>query len=176
MDFSCKKEENLNLCEILKNCPRGLKLYSPILGDVILETVLYSDSLTTDLITVRNNEGEIVCFDKAGHLYRSTISDCSLFPSKDKQSWSDWMDFAEENKIFDAYNFKPFDKILVKNKFGHWNCTTFSHLFDYPYPRIVATNENSYKYAIPYNEDTKYLVGTSLEAPKYYHYWSVFDN
>ena len=26
--------ENLNLMEILKNCPEGTKLYSPIIGEV----------------------------------------------------------------------------------------------------------------------------------------------
>ena len=28
-----------------------------------------------------------------------------------------------------------------------------------------------YKYCIPYNDDTKHLVGTKDEAPEYYRYW-----
>lgn len=177
MNLNYKKEEDLSLCEILENCPRGLRLYSPIFGSVMFETVLYSEPSTPDLILVRNNEGKPVCFDKTGRLSKSTISDCSLFPSKDKQSWDAWIEFAEENRRFDYRTLKPFDKILVKNKFGHWNCATFSHFFDYiPLPRIITTNESSYHYAIPYNEDTKYLVGTSLKEPEYYHYWNIFDN
>ena len=31
--------ENLNLVEILKNCPKGIKLYSPIYRDVELGKV-----------------------------------------------------------------------------------------------------------------------------------------
>lgn len=31
-------------------------------------------------------------------------------------------------------------------------------------------NDN-YLMIIPYNDDTKHLVGTSLEAPEYYRYW-----
>ena len=31
--------ENLNLVEILKDCPKGTKLYSPVYGDVELEEV-----------------------------------------------------------------------------------------------------------------------------------------
>ena len=27
------------------------------------------------------------------------------------------------------------------------------------------------RYCIPYNEDTKHLVGTTEEAPEYYRYW-----
>ena len=32
--------ENLNLAEILKDCPSGTKLYSPVYGDVELEKVI----------------------------------------------------------------------------------------------------------------------------------------
>ena len=30
---------------------------------------------------------------------------------------------------------------------------------------------NAYTYCIPYNDDTKHLVGTTEEAPEYYRYW-----
>lgn len=28
-----------------------------------------------------------------------------------------------------------------------------------------------YKYCVPYNDETKHLVGTKDEAPEYYRYW-----
>ena len=35
--------ENLNLIEILKDCPKGIKLYSTIFGDVELVEVLRNE-------------------------------------------------------------------------------------------------------------------------------------
>ena len=31
--------ENINLCKILKDCQKGTKLYSPVIGKVIFEGV-----------------------------------------------------------------------------------------------------------------------------------------
>ena len=36
--------ENINLCEILKDCPKGTKLYSPVIGEVIFEDINYNSS------------------------------------------------------------------------------------------------------------------------------------
>ena len=35
--------ENLNLVEILKDCPEGTKLYSPIIGEVEFKRIKYSE-------------------------------------------------------------------------------------------------------------------------------------
>ena len=34
-----------------------------------------------------------------------------------------------------------------------------------------VTTDYTYKYYIPYNDDTKHLVGTTDEAPEFYRYW-----
>ena len=38
------------------------------------------------------------------------------------------------------------------------------------YP-CVTTSCKSYDKCIPYNDETKHLLGTSEEAPEYYRYW-----
>ena len=47
----------------------------------------------------------------------------------------------------------------------------FSYIMEgektYPYACIAY----NYKYCIPYNDDTKHLVGTTEEAPEFYRYW-----
>lgn len=35
----------------------------------------------------------------------------------------------------------------------------------------VCTGDVHYDYCIPYNEDTKHLVGKSEDAPVFYRYW-----
>ena len=65
-----------------------------------------------------------------------------------------------------------FDNVLVRDDSSLcWVAQLFSHIIEckknYPY---LCTN-GSNRYCIPYNDDTKYLVGTKEEAPEYYRYW-----
>ena len=74
---------------------------------------------------------------------------------------------------FDPNELKPFDKVLVKDRYYEcWMCELYSHKRneeDSIY-RYVTTN-SSYIFCIPYNDETKHLVGTTEEAPDYYRYW-----
>ena len=77
---------------------------------------------------------------------------------------------------FDPKTLKPFDNVLVRdNCESEWQCDLFSYITDdsegfpyrFPYRCVVC----SYRYCIPYNDDTKHLVGKTEEAPEYYRYW-----
>lgn len=71
----------MNIAEILKNAPKGTKLFSPLFGEVKLESV------SNDIIEVRI-EGAVSTFYKDGRYYRSYFNgECLLFPSKDKRNW-----------------------------------------------------------------------------------------
>lgn len=76
---------------------------------------------------------------------------------------------------FDPKTLVAFDKVLVRlTKDCIWNATFFSH-YDKEvnwgcYP-CVTTSCKSYDKCIPYNDETKHLLGTSEEAPEYYRYW-----
>ena len=76
---------------------------------------------------------------------------------------------------FDPKTLQVFDKVLVRlTKDCIWNATFFSH-YDKEvnwgcYP-CVTTSCKSYGKCIPYNDETKHLLGTSDEAPEYYRYW-----
>lgn len=72
---------------------------------------------------------------------------------------------------FDPKTLQPFDKVLVRDEEEEqWSCAFYSHIRDkttYKY----ATTDYSHIFCIPYNDDTKHLVGTTEEAPVYYRYW-----
>lgn len=73
---------------------------------------------------------------------------------------------------FDPKTLKPFDKVLVRDEcYERWRCEFYSYLHDDngDYPYIVIND--AYKHCIPYNDDTKHLLGTTDEAPEYYRYW-----
>ena len=160
--------ENLNLVEILKDCPKGTKLYSTVYGDVELYKIdLDSDS--TLKIYVKIWAGVIVRFDDSGKLELSCRGECTLFPSRMQRNWAE---FKPKQPKFDPKTLKPYMKVLVRdNSSGCWEAQLFSHIIKdeahFPY---VCIN-NLYKYCIPYNDDTKHLVGTTEEAPEYYRYW-----
>ena len=72
---------------------------------------------------------------------------------------------------FDPKTLNPFDRVLVRNyKTTKWRCDHFSHFDCGNYNPCIASC-CSYTFCIPYNDDTKRLLGTTDEAPEYYRYW-----
>ena len=65
----------------------------------------------------------------------------------------------EPPKPSHKYEFKPFDKVLVRNKNTKWYCDFFSHKSGNMY---VCVGE-LWQQCLPYNEDTAKLIGTTNE-------------
>ena len=158
--------ENLNLIEILKDCPKGTKLYSTAHGEVELNEVKVNGIEYPIEVIIDIHKFD--SFTADGRLLNEFNGECMLFPSQDQRDWSK---FKFKKTKFDPNTLKPFDKVLVRDKnFENWNCGVFSHKdvsSAYPYRCIGAL----YTCCIPYNDDTKYLIGTNEEAPEFYRYW-----
>lgn len=164
--------ENLNLVEILKDCPEGTKLYSPAYGDVELVNVSQDKgTLYPILIKIPSNSADtFTCersFDKDGRIFADYSGECLLFPNRNQR---DWNKFRIKKPKFDPKTFQPFDKVLVRNTVNsQWRCTFYSHERKDIYKYV--TIDYNYSYCIPYNDDTKHIVGTNDEAPEFYRYW-----
>lgn len=76
--------ENLNLVELLKDCPKGTLLYSPLLGEVKLDGI---NDLLSFPVSVIDKKGDKYSFTKQGTFFLSN-GECLLFPSKDQRDWS----------------------------------------------------------------------------------------
>ena len=161
--------ENLNLVEILKDCHKGTKLYSPIFGEVELEEVYINDDKSYPII-VKISKNAFNSFSEDGRNYREYNGECMLFPSKYQRDWSK---FKIKKSKFDPKTLQPFDKVLARNDSGgYWYCHFFSHRRDIESEyKYVQTDECAYIYCIPFNDETKHLVGTNEEAPEFYKYW-----
>ena len=158
--------ENLNLVEILKDCPKGTKLYSPVLGEV--EFIKINDYSEVYFITVEVEE-KIFSFTSQGKLYNIGQGECLLFPSREQRDWSK---FNPKQPKFDPKTLQPFDKVLARDGQNYrWRCTFYSHEREEECTFKYETTDSIHKYCIPYNEDTKHLVGTADEAPEFYRYW-----
>ena len=220
--------ENLNLAEILKDCPKGTKLYSPIYGDVELVDVS-QDNVPYPIKTKTNPNSDgmfsTVSFTKDGRIFVEHNGECMLFPNEEQRDWSrfenkkpkfkvgdkivyspvkhmgvpgsygiiyeitddkyfftdssyafirnqdSWELVLDKKPKFDPNTLKIFDRVLVRDGDGYtWKGTFFSHINNTSNIYKYATSGGFYEYCIPYNDDTKHLVGTRDEAPEYYRY------
>ena len=108
---------------------------------------------------------------KDGRYLNIPNSECIIFPSKEQRDWSKFTAPWYKKEKFDPKILKSFDKVLVRDTAqNNWKCDLFSNIIKgacYPY-RCIG---NAYICCIPYNNDTKHLVGTTEEAPECYRYW-----
>lgn len=160
--------EKINLCEILKDCPKGTKLYSTIYGCVEFDYIQEDCEYPIVIRAPKYDNREIITSD--GRMHKDYEGECTLFPSRELRDWSK---FKVKKPKFDPKTLNPFEKVLVRDSDDNsWCCDLFSHIkeenIDYKY---VASSFFCYRCCIPYNEDTKHLVGTTDEAPEYYKYW-----
>lgn len=98
----------INLVSILKHCPEGTKLYSPIFGEVTFHS---ADNKHIYVIATKSND-EItkIEFSRLGRLILGySNAECILFPSKDQRDWSkfqipakrgDIMMFTDKSAVF----------------------------------------------------------------------------
>jgi hypothetical protein len=240
--------ENLNLIEILKNCPIGTKFYSSYLGKDVFFIGIYYNCIKCEYTSQIDSLNSIIQFRKDGSLYIG--GECMLFPSKDQRDWSKWhrpfvdgdvivrgdyiglyetyrkgniithcsidenLNFIlgevyycfgverlateeEKQKLFDAIKangyewnsetktlkelkkekfdpktLQPFDKVLVRDFNNQkWMACLFSHIDNNVHHQFRTVDRTGWYHCIPFNDDTKHLVGKSDEAPEFYKYW-----
>ena len=155
--------ENLNLVKILYGCPVETVFYSSIFGDVKfvgINSGVYP-------ITMKTCKGDLVYLTKDGKFLHDYIGECTLFPSKDQRDWSKFERFWDRK--FDLNTLEPFDKVLVRNrKTEIWLTDMFTFHIDEPVAKCIT---GAYMQCIPYNEETKHLLGTTNDCPEYFKWW-----
>ena len=166
--------ENIDLTKILKDCPAGTKLYSTIFGDVKFSHIFKDSGYPIILHTYNGGVTFVTKYGKS-HIDYENEGECVLFPSKKQRDWSKFVAPWYKSNKFDPKTLKPFDKVLAASMVdGRWVCDFFSHIGKSIRDSgrlYVGTGFGAYDRMIPYNEETKHLVGTTEEAPEYYRYW-----
>lgn len=170
--------ENLDLTKILDGCPEGTKLYSTVNGEVIFQKVASFSCdypITATAYNKNKNSTKNACFAKDGTYMLDYDGECVLFPSKEQRDWSKFERFWDKPKVvkvekFDPKTLHPFDKVLVRvDKNDCWMAAHFSHVDDYTHKAVCDTFY--YTQCVPYNEETKHLVGKTDDCPEYYKWW-----
>ena len=162
--------ENIDLTKILKDCPKGWKFYTPIWGEVTFNGIkggycgICIDTICgCQIITIE------------GYYIYTSGAECIIFPSKDQRDWSKFTAPWYKKEKFDPKTLKPFDRVLTRIDGGDVYCW-FADFVSAPtiekyvlLPSVMSNKDANM--IIPYNDETKHLVGTSEEAPEYYRYW-----
>ena len=167
--------KKIDLTKILKDCPDGTMFYSSVFGTVLVNI---EDDLgyPIRLYKYRNKSTVTSCrLTKYGELYEYFDGECILFPSKDQRDWSKFTAPWLKKERFDPKTFQPFDKVLVRTgtkRFHVW----LPDLISIPPNEVdetilCMTIDTDIIMVVPYNEETKHLVGTNKEAPEFYRYW-----
>ena len=154
--------ENLDLTKILEGCPIGTEFYSSAYGNLTFVKITLFNTIM--MMTARCQYS----YAKDGRLYYG-VGECTLFPSKDQRDWSKFERFWAKPKVekFDPKTFQPFDKLLVRfAEHRIWMPDFFAYK-----ENMGAINGNCRRECIPYNEETKHLIGTNNDCPDYYKWW-----
>ena len=126
--------ENLNISKILKNAPKGIKLWSPICGECELKGITKDVAYPITCLT-KDHKGEwetLVFTSKGEYCVDYDNTECVLFPSKENRDWSTFK-VSKKHK-----EFKPYQKVLVKEYcddkpiwapelYGYYNTSSKTH-------------------------------------------------
>lgn len=142
----------MNIAEILKKCPKGMKLYSPLFGELELSFV---EGEHISCITKKRTCG---LFTSDGKYFGGySDAECMLFPSRDQRDWSK---FGIPNQSKPRPQFKPFDKVLVRDLDSErWRCDFFEKQEENEGFNVRCFRGVWYQ-CIPY-EGNEHLLGTT---------------
>ena len=159
--------ENLDLTKILEGCPKGIDFYHTVYGTVLFNSIDLDSEYPIRFIVGKNQVNSVT---KSGLAISDYKGECVLLPSKDQRDWSKFERFWDKPKVerFDPKTLQPFDKVLIRNvDNGFWNAAFFSYIAG-QWVNCVGSGTAE---CIPYNEETKHLLGTKEDCPEFYKWW-----
>ena len=171
MFVEVEQPQKLNLCDILKNCPQGETFWSPLFGDVKFHDINQKRNFIN--IVLDNGVTWNINADGTISFGNVTSPEIILYPSREQRDWTK-VKYEPKKERFDPKTFKPFDKVLIRNaEINYWRCSLVSYIVNLrgKYSFVCIGSSSYDNYCIPYNDDTKHLVGTNNEASEFYRYW-----
>ena len=148
----------INIAEILENYPRGTKLYSPIFGDVYLESVRPHISVVVTLVKGEKDLTEFLYDGRYG-----MNGECMLFPSKENRDWNTFRPFKDGDIISNASYIAIFHK-FGKPKACRYDKVVYYHCWCYQ-------NGKGFKFEKDYGigRDAEYRFATDEEKQKLFN-------
>lgn len=172
-------ENNINIAEILKDCPEGMKLYSPLFGEVTLGKS-GSDNIS---VFSKNDDGDIIfnTFKENGLFYSGySQSQCLLFPSSEMRDWSKF--FKRGDVVWCEDDMYAIFEGWANDDYTKFNTTIDFHVFGASFDKEVVCDTDRFVKASDveravfiadaertlkgkYNPDTLQVEPVKLECP-----------
>lgn len=111
-------ENKLNIAELLKDCPKGMELYSTIYGTVYFDGVRDTGyAVLIDIKTSCNTEVQFYPDGKFNTYYSD--SEMTLFPSKDVRTWEGFQrPFKDGDVVFSGFDLISIFKEQIGGRYG----------------------------------------------------------
>lgn len=151
----------INLVNILKHCPEGLKLYSPLFGEVTFKGISSGNNILCRAIKY---DGDIttVAFTRLGRGYCEFPSaECVLFPSKDQR---DWGKFQIPAKRGDIMMFNDKSAVFIVDTMEDTYITTIAYCNS---TNKILLNIKVHEDYIPASEDMKEKLFAAMDKAGY---------
>ena len=148
----------INIAEILKDCPKGTKLYSTICGDCTFEKIHLNTS-----IVVCTQDCRTITFNVYGQYFRDFFNnaECLLFPSKDNRDWNTFQKPFEDGDIISSGSY-----IAIFHKFGKPKSCEYDKVIYYHCWCYQNGKEFKFKKDFGIGRDTEYKFATDKEKQK----------
>ena len=137
----------INIAEILKDCPKGFKLYSPICGECRLIKIY--DGLGFDVI---NDTDDVFNFSYDGRY--NLNGECCIFPSKENRDWNTFQKPFKDGDIL-TYTGNYTTTFIYRNKDNEPHLTTSFY---------VACNDSSTHNFLIYNKYTLIALNENCDV------------
>lgn len=134
-------ENKINIAEILKDCPKGMKLYSPIYGEVELSQIC-KDCYNFPII-VETVIGDSLSFAKDGRLYIKYLdAECLLFPSSKMRDWTKF--FKRGDVVWCEDDMYAIFEGWANDDYTKFNTTIDFHEFGASFDKEVVCDTDSF--------------------------------
>lgn len=147
----------INIADILKDCPKGTKLYSPICGDCTFEKIHLNTNI---VVCVQNNT--TITFNVYGQYFRYfDNAECLLFPSKENRDWNKFQKPFKDGDIISNDVYIAIFHKLGKPIFCEYNGVVYYHCW-------CRQNGKDFKFKNDFGigRDTEYRFATDEEKQK----------
>ena len=164
--------ENLDLTIILKGCPKGTRFYSSNCGEISFNS--FRPDKEYPLLFDCCDDSYVKYTKEGFYLTMFKDAECTVFPSKEQRDWSKFVRFWDKPKVekFNVNTLQPFDKVLVRDLLSdNWMADFFEKIEENDVYYNVTCITTQWIQCIPYNEETKHLIGTKEDCPEYYKWW-----
>ena len=108
----------MNIAELLKDCPKGMELYSPLCGKCVF------DRLNMGTIICKKQNTQEITFTSEGYYMLPVFDDCEcmIFPSKDQRDWSKFQRSERKDMSLADYQRRAMTTCMS-------SCENYSYMF-----------------------------------------------